>query len=214
MPRHIGGWFAGFTAVALAVGMPAPSALGAEQAPAPSQQRGAQPQAKSGNVVKDGWITVKIHSQFLPEDALEGSDVDVDTNAGVVTLSGTVVNEAGRARAMAIAKSTDGVKSVNDKLKIAAAKPGVEWPKANEAGAKAGRAIADGWIKSKIYAQYLTDWSVFDDSDLDIDVASGVVTLNGSVATPAAKTRAVAIAKGTDGVRSVTDKLTVLAPRP
>jgi hyperosmotically inducible protein len=214
MPRHIGGWFAGLTAVALAVGMPAQSALGAEQAQGAGQQRGTQPQARSGNVVKDGWITVKIHSQFLPEDALDGSDIDVDTDAGVVTLSGTVVNDAGRARAVAIAKATDGVKSVNDKLKIAAAKPGVEWPKANEAGAKAGRAIADGWIKSKIYAQYLTDWSVFDDSDLDIDVASGVVTLNGSVATPAAKTRAVAIAKGTDGVKSVTDKLTVLAPKP
>src|SRR5688572_12250276 len=26
--------------------------------------------------VKDGWITMKIHSTFVPEDALEGSNVD------------------------------------------------------------------------------------------------------------------------------------------
>jgi hyperosmotically inducible protein len=203
------------TVAALAAAVPAQVASGAEPATATEQQRGAQAtQPKSGNVVKDGWITVKIHSQFLPEDALEGSDIDVDTDAGTVTLSGTVVNEAGRARAVAIAKATDGVRSVNDRLKIAGAKPGVDWPKANETAAKAGRTLADGWIKSKIYAQYLTDWSVFDDSDLDVDVANGVVTLSGRVGTGTAKTRAVAIAKGTDGVKSVNDKLAVVAPKP
>jgi len=210
MPRYIGRWFAGLIVAAVIVSVPVHSARGAELATGVDQQRTPQ----SGNAVKDSWITFKVHSQFLPEDALDGSDIDVDTAAGTVTLSGTVVNEAGRARAVAIAKATDGVKSVNDKLKIAAAKPGVVWPKAKDTGTKAGRTLADGWIKSKIYAQYLTDWSVFDDSHLDIDVANGVVTLNGSVATPAAKTRAVAIAKGTDGVKSVSDKLTVLAPKP
>ena len=212
MPRQVGRWFAGLTVAAVAVSAPAVSARVTEPATSVQQQRGAQP--KSGNVVKDSWITFKVHSQFLPEDALEGSEIDVDTVAGTVTLSGTVVTENGRARAVAIAKATDGVKSVNDKLKIAAAKPGVEWPRAKDTGSKAGRVLADGWIKSKIYAQYLTDWSVFDDSDLDIDVAGGVVTLNGSVATGTAKSRAVAIAKATDGVKSVNDKLTVSAPKP
>src|SRR5688572_397224 len=68
--------------------------------------------------VKDGWISMKIHSLFIPEDALEGSNIDVDTASGVVTLSGTVATEAGRARALAIAKSVDGAKSVVDKLRI------------------------------------------------------------------------------------------------
>jgi hyperosmotically inducible protein len=213
MPRHIGSWFAGFAVAAMAVSVPTPSAQGAGTTqPDAGQQRSSQSQA--GTAVKDGWITFKIHSQFLPEDALEGSDIDVDTSGGTVTLAGTVVNEKSRARAVAIAKATDGVKSVNDKLKIAAATPGVEWPKAKETGAKAGRTLADGWIKSKIYAQFFTDWSLFDDSDLDVDVANGVVTLNGTVATAAAKTRAVATAKGTDGVKSVNDKLTVAAPKP
>jgi hyperosmotically inducible periplasmic protein len=62
---------------------------------------------------------MKIHSQFVPEDALEDRDIDIDTNAGVVTLSGTVASESGRARALAIAKTTDGVKSVVDKLRVA-----------------------------------------------------------------------------------------------
>jgi hyperosmotically inducible periplasmic protein len=175
--------------------------------------------------IKDKWITMKIHSLFVPEDALEGSNVDVDTVNGVVTISGTVATEAGRARALAIAKSTDGAKSVVDKLRIgpaerelddvardagrATSSAAKEAAKDTKAATKtAGRKITDGWVKSKIYAQYLTE-SALDDSDIDIDVANGVVTLNGTVKTAAGKTRAVAIAKATDRVRSVKDNLKV-----
>jgi hyperosmotically inducible periplasmic protein len=175
--------------------------------------------------IKDGWVTMKIHSMFVPEDALEGSNVDVDTDKGVVTLSGTVTSEAGRARALAIAKGTDGAKSVVDKLRIGPAERELE-DVAHDAGeattsaakevakdtkavAKTGeRKVTDGWVKSKIFAQYLTE-SALEDSDIDIDVANGVVTLNGTVKTAAGKARAIAIAKDTDRVSGVKDNLKV-----
>jgi hyperosmotically inducible protein len=72
----------------------------------------------AGEAVTDGWITTKVKSSFVGEDALEDSDIDVDTSNGVVTLTGTVASQAGRARAVAIAKRIEGVKSVNDELKI------------------------------------------------------------------------------------------------
>jgi hyperosmotically inducible protein len=159
------------------------------------------------NPVKDGWITFKIHSAYVPDDQLEGSDIDVTTRAGVVSLAGTVPSEASRARAISIAKSTDGVKSVTDSLRIAPAK--AMTADAKSTAKSAGRSVNDGWIKSKIYAQFLTDWNVFEDSDIDIDVSNGAVALNGSVKTANAKTRAVAIAKATDGVKNVTDNLKV-----
>ena len=175
---------------------------------APSQTAQQKP---AGNPIKDGWITFKIHSLYVPEDALEGSDIDVTTKAGVVTLAGTVPTEAGRARAIAVAKATDGVKSVTDSLRIAAV-PSATAAASSTAKAtakSAGRSVNDGWIKSKIYAQFLTDWTVFEDSNIDIDVANGAVALNGSVKTTAAKSRAEAIAKATDGVKSVKDNLHV-----
>jgi osmotically-inducible protein OsmY len=52
------------------------------------------------------------------EDALEGSDINVDTNDHVVTLKGTVASGAGRSRAVAIAKATKGVTRVVDELTI------------------------------------------------------------------------------------------------
>jgi hyperosmotically inducible periplasmic protein len=173
---------------------------------------------KTGNAITDSWITMKVHSQFVPDDALEGSDIDVDTKNGVVTLNGTVASAAGRTRAVAIAKATDGVSNVVDRLRVGAAVADASASAAN-AGRKAGeeakdvagttgRAVTDGWIKSKIYAQYITEGAL-DDSDLDIDITKGAVTLNGVVRTEAGRTKAQDIAKATDGVKSVTNNLKV-----
>ena len=208
--RLIGRLTVGTAFVIFAAG--AIDAIGQEPAPGranPPPQ--TAPRAPGQNPVKDGWITFKIHSAYVPEAALEGSDIDVTTRAGVVTLAGTVPSEASRARAIAVAKATDGVKSVTDSLRLA---PATSATSTATTGAKstakaAGRSVNDGWIKSKIYAQFLTDWTVFEDSDIDIDVTNGAVALNGSVKTTAAKTRAEAIAKATDGVKSVKDNLKV-----
>jgi hyperosmotically inducible protein len=47
---------------------------------------------------------------------------------------------------------------------------------------------------------------------INVDTKDGVVTLAGTVDTPAAKERAVEIAKATKGVNSVVDELTIEAP--
>jgi hyperosmotically inducible periplasmic protein len=196
--------------------------------------------ASQARAVKDGWLVMKVHSEMVDEDLLSGSDIDVDVKDGVVTLRGTVPTEAGRARALEVARKNDGVKSVVDRLTIAAPRAGDGVDRGDRAADKAertgdraadkaertgeraadksanaarktGRAIDDGWIKSKIYAQYLADWgTILDDSDIDIDVVNNVVTLSGTVKSAEAKTRAVATAKATDGVKSVRDSLKVV----
>jgi len=195
------------------------------------------------STIKDGWLVMKVHSEMLDEDVLDGSNIDVDVKNGVVTLQGTVPTEAARARALAVAKANDGVKNVVDQLRIApkhdskmdkagdkmaktADKAGDKMAKTADkaedkmdkagdktasAAKKTGRAIDDGWIKSKIYAQYMADWNtVLDDSDIDIDVSNNFVTLNGIVKSAQAKAKAVSIAKATDGVKGVKDNLRVV----
>jgi osmotically-inducible protein OsmY len=71
------------------------------------------------NTIKDGWLVTKIHSEFVDEDILSGSNIDVDVKNGMVTLQGTVPSEAARARAIQSAKNNDGVKGVTDQLRIA-----------------------------------------------------------------------------------------------
>ncbi len=72
--------------------------------------------------INDAWITTKVKTNFVNEDLLKGSDINVDSNNHVVTLKGTVTSAAGRARAVALAKSTKGVTRVVDALTIAPAK--------------------------------------------------------------------------------------------
>jgi hyperosmotically inducible periplasmic protein len=72
----------------------------------------------TGEVVTDAWITTKINADFVNEDTLKGSDINVDTNNHVVTLKGTVASAAGKARAEEIAKTTKGVSRVVNTLTI------------------------------------------------------------------------------------------------
>lgn len=74
--------------------------------------------SKSGEVITDSWITTRVKSKFLDESVLKGSDVHVTTTDHVVTLTGTVPTEAGRARAVEQAKEVEGVHRVVDKLVI------------------------------------------------------------------------------------------------
>ena len=70
----------------------------------------------AGQAVSDGWITTKVKSSFVGVEALDGSDINVDTNAHVVTLRGTVPSAAARAKAVSLAKQVEGVRSVKDDL--------------------------------------------------------------------------------------------------
>lgn len=78
--------------------------------------------ATTGEAITDAWITTKVKADFVNEDTLKGSDINVDTNNHVVTLKGTVVTAAGKARAAEIAKTTKGVNRVINTLTIAPAK--------------------------------------------------------------------------------------------
>ena len=74
--------------------------------------------SKTGEAINDAWITTKVKWFFLGEDALKGSDINVDTASKVVTLKGTVASEAGRRRAIQLASTTEGVTRVVDHLTI------------------------------------------------------------------------------------------------
>ena len=87
--------------------------------------------SKTGEVITDGWITTRVHQRFVGEDLLKGSDINADTNDHVVTLKGTVMSAAGRAKAVEIAKGTEGVRQVVDRLTIGPSKPA---PKSTKSG--------------------------------------------------------------------------------
>ena len=72
----------------------------------------------AGEAITDAWITTKIKADYINEDALKGSDINVDTNNHIVTLKGTVASLAGKSRAEQIARSTKGVTRVINTLTV------------------------------------------------------------------------------------------------
>jgi osmotically-inducible protein OsmY len=78
--------------------------------------------AKTGEVVPDGWISTRIKTKFMGEKSLRESDIKVDTNDHVVTLTGTAATPEARAKAVQIAKDVEGVNRVVDKLMVASRK--------------------------------------------------------------------------------------------
>ena len=75
---------------------------------------------KAGNAIEDGAITAKVKTALLADPDVKGLAIDVDTKNGVVTLKGTADKPANKDRAVAIAKDTGGVKSVEDQLVVKA----------------------------------------------------------------------------------------------
>jgi BON domain len=79
---------------------------------------------------------------------------------------------------------------------------------ARNLGRTIGTGANDGWIWTKTRALLATTDDLRD-STVNVDVDNAVVTLSGTVATPAQRTKAVQVARGVEGVKSVQNKLTV-----
>lgn len=70
--------------------------------------------------IDETWITSKIAGKINADDALEHVDVDVKVNANVVTISGDVPSTALRDRVLRIARETEGVSRVVDRMTVKA----------------------------------------------------------------------------------------------
>ena len=75
---------------------------------------------KIGSGINDGWLWVKTRFELAAADDLRDSTINVDVDNDVVTLTGTVASAEQKARANAIAKAVEGVKSVKNMLKVSA----------------------------------------------------------------------------------------------
>lgn len=76
---------------------------------------------KVGSGVNDGWLWVKTRFDLAAADDLRDSTINVDVDNAVVTLTGTVASTAQKARAEQITTVVEGVKTVRNQLKVAAA---------------------------------------------------------------------------------------------
>jgi len=164
----------------------------------------------------DGRITSSIQSKYFISDRLKGRRVNVTSSGGVVTLNGDVADETERAEALLLARTTDGVTRVEDSLTVTAASPAAAAAPASPAAAAApspaspASPVADGddSLGARVKTQLSSDARV-KGAAIDVTAKNGVVLLQGTVPSTAAKQRALTVARGTDGVTQVVDRLHV-----
>ena len=91
---------------------PPPSAT---TAPVPSERTAAQ---RAGDAVSDSTITAEVKSALAADPQLSALKIDVDTNNGVVTLTGPAPDEQSKSRATQIAAAPKGVMRVENRLEV------------------------------------------------------------------------------------------------
>jgi osmotically-inducible protein OsmY len=73
---------------------------------------------KLGDKVGDGALTAKIKSKMALDDYVDAREINVDTANATVTLTGVVTSSDQRDRALRLARETEGVTKVVDRLRI------------------------------------------------------------------------------------------------
>ena len=111
--------------VIVALAPPPPPALAPQQrrstGASTADDKAREATSSTGETITDAWILTKVKAQFVGEDALAHSDINVDVRNHVVFLKGTVASQAGKARAAEIARATDGVTRVENELRVGVA---------------------------------------------------------------------------------------------
>jgi hyperosmotically inducible protein len=162
----------------------------------------------------DPGITTAVKAKLAADDTVKAYRVDVDTKDGVVTLSGAVDTPTAKSIAVQLAKDTNGVRDVVDRLTVT---PGVTpttgiddaaQQKAAEAARSASELTGDAALTATVKTKFLAD-SRISGLKIDVDTKDNIVTLTGTVPTADEKQHAIEVAKQTDGVKSVVDRLKV-----
>jgi hyperosmotically inducible protein len=68
--------------------------------------------------VDDAWITTKVKSKLAADPQVSAVNVSVETDEGVVTLTGRVKTDVARREAVKLARDTEGVSAVRDLIEV------------------------------------------------------------------------------------------------
>jgi len=139
----------------------------------------------------DQNISDAIEDELLFDSAVPANKIDVRTNEGIPTLTGTVDNIMAKQRAGRLAETIKGVRSVINRIKV-----------------KPADNRSDATIRNDVIAALAYDPAA-DSYELDVSVDDGVVTLGGTVQSWQEKQLAMNVAKGVKGVTALKDAITV-----
>jgi hyperosmotically inducible protein len=149
----------------------------------------------AGDHVDDGSIVTQVKASLVAEKGVPSNDVNVEVYKGVVLLSGFVKTQDEKNTAGKVAKDTAGVKSVRNEIAIHPA-------------TSVGTKLDDTMLVGKVKAALVDDKDV-KSGQINVEARGGIVQLGGFVTSKTMRDRAIAVAKGVNGVKLVDDALFV-----
>jgi hyperosmotically inducible protein len=174
---------------------------------------GGNDQYTTDEKLRDAWLDGKVETALLINRHLNNFTIDTDVKNNVAYLSGTVNSEVDRELAAEIARSIEGVTSVDNDIIVKKPQESAdalhishehESDKTRTFGTWYDDATTTASIKSELLFNSKTSGL-----DVNVDTAFGVVTLNGVVETAAEKDLIEQIAENTPGVRDVNSEIEV-----
>jgi hyperosmotically inducible periplasmic protein len=146
--------------------------------------------------ITDVWLTAKTKIALFANARIKGSEINVESSDGSVTLRGKVDSDIAKQRAEGIAKEIEGVNSVKNELQVVA-------PSKREAMDNKDEAIT-----TRVTEQIAKDFHL-KTADIAIRTFAGVVSLSGEVPDLITSAHASWTAWQAPGVKSVKNHLTV-----
>jgi hyperosmotically inducible protein len=146
--------------------------------------------------MSDSWVTAKTKIALFADSRVKGSDINVATTDGAVTIRGKVDTDAAKQAAESIAKGIDGAKTVKNDLQVVA-------PTKREAVDDKDEAIT-----ARVNEQMAKDTQL-KTAGIKAQTNAGVVSLSGEVPDLTTSAQASWSAWQVPGVKSVKNDLTV-----
>jgi osmotically-inducible protein OsmY len=158
--------------------------------------------------IDDASVTSRVQAKFFLDQQIKGRRIDVDTQAGIVTLRGEVASDNERAQALLLARTTEGVERVEDALTVNVALDASANTVPTPVEPPAPAHSEDEALTSQLQTRFAEDASL-KGATIAVTAKDGVLLLDGLVPSAAAKQRAIALARDAQGVVQVVDRLTI-----
>lgn len=165
---------------------------------------GSLSESRSGAIgvsINDTAITDQVKAKLMSDPKLKEAEISVSTVNGAVTLAGAVKTSDLKSAAGDLAKSVEGVVSVDNDIKAPSLVSKIE-KKAEHVADKTGSVVSDSWITTKVKSALLAD-SVTKGLKISVKTVNHVVILSGAVRAQDSVGHAADLARQIKGVESV-----------
>ncbi len=141
----------------------------------------------------DNRIEASARKSYVFKNYLKGDDIKIQSKDGVVTLTGSVLEESHKSLAQETVAELPGVRKVDNQLEVKGDRPAEN---------------SDLWLATKVKTTLLFHRNV-NAVKTEVSVKDGIATLRGDAASAAQKDLTTEYAKDVTGIKDVKNEMTV-----